>query len=70
MKFTTLFALVATATAIKIESPDFNYDSTGGHPSVKSLPSSPPATNPTVRGTGMGSRTNENNDGTPVVEKK
>ena len=51
MKFTSLIALVATASAIKIGAPDFNYDSTGGHASVKSLPSTPPALNPVKRGT-------------------
>ena len=70
MKFTTLFALIATASAIKLETPDFNYDSTGGHTSVKSLPSSPPATNSIVRGMGdSGNRSNTASDGTPVVEK-
>ena len=71
MKFTTLFALVASASALKLSAPDFNYDSTGGHASVKSLPANPPALNPTKRGTGdTGNATNKGNDGTPVIERK
>ena len=70
MKLTTLIALVASASAIKIGD-DFNYDSTGGHASVKSLPSSPPALNPVKRGTDdSGNASNAVNDGTPVIEKK
>ena len=70
MKFTTFFAIIATATAIKLEAPDFNYDSTGGHTSVFSLPSSPPATKDVKRGTDdAGNKSNAYNDGTPVIEK-
>ena len=72
MKFTTLFALVATASAIKIEGPfDFNYDSTGGHASVVHDPTAAGSLNPVKRGTDdSGHATNAGNDGTPVIEKK
>ena len=49
MKFTTLVALIATASAIKLEDPrvsatgnTWNYKTTGTHTGVFSLPSSPP----------------------------
>ena len=56
MKFTTIFALIASASAIKLQDAPaaptpgrisstgntWNYKTTGGHPSVFSLPSSPP----------------------------
>ena len=52
MKFAAIFALVATASAIKLDAPTpgrvsatgntWNYRTTGNGPSVFSLPSSPP----------------------------
>ena len=69
MKFTSLVAVVATASAVKITD-DFNYDSTGGHPSVNRLPTAAPSLNPIVRGTDdTGNRSNADNNGTPVIEK-
>tara|TARA_B110001450_G_scaffold160471_1_gene149626 strand:+ start:73 stop:825 length:753 start_codon:yes stop_codon:yes gene_type:complete len=72
MKFTTLIALVATSSAVKIGNPnDFNYDSTGGHASVKSLPSTPPTLNGNARGTDTaGNTSNTDTRGNPVIEKK
>ena len=67
MKFNTLFALVATASAIKLGD-DFNYDSTGGHASVKSVSSTTaPTLNTNVRGAGV---TNTDTRGNASIEKK